>query len=126
VTTQITEPLSMAVAAMDAMDNHAARVREVAERLLSKHAAGLPKLIGFRVHAGYEGPSLTLQPRTNEAATQWAQALGVTLTESFEGDRDGWRRWHVGGSVDVDGVRVHVGACEWVPSVAAGDSAVSA
>jgi hypothetical protein len=123
---QITDPKSMAVAALDAMDNHAALVREVAERLLSEHAAGLPKLIGIRMYAGCGGPRLDLQPKTNEAAAQWAQALGVTLTESFAGDRDGWRQWHMSGDVDVDGVQVHVGACEWVPSAAADPSAVAA
>ncbi|NUT07580.1 MAG: hypothetical protein HOV76_29330 [Hamadaea sp.] len=126
MTTKITDPMSMAVAALDAMDEHAARVREVAVRLLSEHAAGLPKLIGIRVFAGCSGPRVDLQPRTNEAAAQWAQALGVTLTESFAGDRDGWRQWHMSGSIDVDGVRVHVGAMEWVPSVAADAREVAA
>ena len=123
---QITEPMSMAVAALDAMDNHATLVRKVAERLLSEHASGLPELIGVRVYAGCGGPRLDLQPRTNLAAGQWAQALGITLTESFAGDRDGWRQWHMSGDVDVDGVRVHVGACEWVPSAVAGAVQVSA
>jgi hypothetical protein len=126
VSIQNTDSMSMAVAALDAMDNHTTRVREVAERLLSVHADGLPKLLTVRTDAGASGPRLELQPRTNEAATQWAQALGVTLTESFAGDRDGWRRWHTSGSVDVDGVRVHVGACEWVLSaVEAGAAADS-
>lgn len=126
MTEQITAPMSMAVAALDAMDNHAALVREVAVRLLSEHASGLPELIGVRMYVGYDGPRLDLQPRTNEAAAQWARALGVTLTESFAGDRDGWRQWHMSGDVVVDGVRVHVGACEWVPSAAADSAAVAA
>lgn len=123
---QITDSMSMAVAALDTMTNHAALVREVAERLLSEHASSLPKLIAVRPHAGTNGPQLELQPRTNADAAAWAQALGVTLTESFTGDRGGWRRWHMGGSIDVDGVRVRVGACEPVPSAAADASAVAA
>jgi hypothetical protein len=116
VTTQITQPMSMAAAALDAMDNHAALVREVAVRLLSEHAGGLPKLIAVRPYAGCGGPRLDLQPHTNADAAMWAQAIGAELTESFAGDRDGWRQRHMSGDIDIDGVRVHVGACEWVPS----------
>ena len=123
---QITDSMSMAVAALDAMDNHAALVREVAVRLLSEHAVGLPGLISVRMYAGTSGPRLELQPRTNADAAVWAQALGAALSESFAGDRDGWRQWHMAGDVVVDGVRVHVGACEWVPSAAADANEVAA
>jgi hypothetical protein len=118
--------MSMAVTALDTMNDNAVRVREVAMRLLAEHSDGLPKLIGVRPYADPYGPRLELQPRTNADAAVWAQALGVTLSESFAGDRDGWRQRHMSGHVVVDGVRVHVGACEWVPSAAAGASAVAA
>lgn len=119
MSTQITDSMSMAAAALDAMDNHATLVREVATRLLREYADGLPELLAVRTYAGTSGPRVELQPRTTEAVAQWAQALGVTLRESFAGDRDGWRQRHTSGSVDVDGVQVHVGACEWVPAAAA-------
>lgn len=123
---QITDSMSMAVAALDVMKDNALRVHEVAMRLLTEHADGLPKLIGVRPDAGATGPRLELQPRTNAEAALWAEALGISLAESFVNDRDGWRQWHMGGAVDVDGVRVHVGACEWVPSAAADASEVAA
>lgn len=126
MTSQITETMAKAAQALDAMDAHASLVREVAERLLAEHAGSLPKLIGCRPYAGTGGPRLDLQPRTNVDAAAWALALGVELTESFVGERDGWRRRHMSGDVVVDGVRVHVGACEWVPSAAADASGVAA
>jgi len=114
--------MSQALTALDAMDADAPRVREVVARLLAEHAEELPKLIGVRVYAGCGGPRVEFQPRTNADAEVWAQALGLTLSESFHPDRDGWQQWHMGGDVIVDGVRVHVGACEWVPSETAADA----
>lgn len=118
MTTEITDSMSQALTALDAMDAHAPRVREVAVRLLAEHASGLPQLIGVRTSAGTDGPRVDFQPRTNADAERWAQVLGVTLRESFVGERDGWKQWHLMGDVVVDGVRVHVGACEWVRSTA--------
>jgi hypothetical protein len=117
LTTQITDSMSMAVAALDAMDNHAALVREVAARLLSEHASGLPKLIEVRPFAGCGGPRLELQPRTNADAAAWAQALGVALTEDVVETRGG-RRLHVSGELLVDGVRVRLGSCQSFSSAA--------
>ena len=122
LTTQTTDSMSQALTALDAMDADAPRVREVAVRLLAEHAGGLPRLIGVRPVAGTGGPQVDFQPRTNADARLWAQALGVTLKESFVGERDGWRQWHLSGDVIVDGVRVHVGACEWVPVAAAAEA----
>lgn len=124
MTSQITDSMSQALTALDAMDAHAPLVREVAMRLLAEHADGLPKLIAVRPNAGYGGPKVDFQPRTNADAESWAQALGATLTESFHGDRGGWRQRHLSGDVTVDGVRVHVGACEWVRAETVADAAV--
>lgn len=119
MTTQISDSMSKALTALDTMDNHAARIREVAVRLLAEHADQLPELLAVRPMPGRREPQLELQPRTNQAAAQWAQALGIELEQSFVGDGDDWQRVHVSGHVFVDGVRVHVGACEWVASAEA-------
>lgn len=124
--TQITDSMSQALAALDTMDADAPRVREVAVRLLKEHADRLPELIAVRTYAGFGGARLELQPRTNADARLWAEALGVTLTESFHGEGDRERQWHLSGDLQVDGVRVHVGACEWVPVETPTAEAVSA
>lgn len=124
--TEITGTMPQALTALDAMDADAPRVRAVALRLLAKHAASLPTLIAVRPYAGTDGPRLDFQPRTNEDAGLWAEALEMTLTESFAGERDGWRQRHLSGDVVVDGVRVHVGACEWVRAEASAAAAVKA
>ena len=126
MTTQIIDSMSQALTALDAMDADAPRVREVAVRLLTEHASGLPELIAVRPYAGTGGPRLDFQPRTNQRARLWAEALGMTLTESFVRERDGWKQWHLSGDVVVDGVRVHVGACEWIPVESADANEVSA
>lgn len=114
--TQITDSIGMQ--ALAAMETHAAHLSKVAERLLAEHAEHLPELIAVRPMPTDKGARLELQPRTNQGATQWANALGMTPEETFVEDREGWYQWHVSGDTVVDGVRVHVGACEWVSSEA--------
>ncbi|WP_159057323.1 hypothetical protein [Streptomyces scabiei] len=118
---QITEPMSMAVAALDAMDNHAALVRKVAERLLSEDSDGLPPLAAVRVEASTNRARIVLQSQTETDLLLWAQALDVTPAEQ-EPNRDlyeGGYYVHLVAEFVVDGVDVRLASARWVSTCAA-------
>lgn len=82
--TQTTDSMTKAMVALAAMETHAAHLSEVAVRLLSEHAGGLPELLAVRAEATDARVHLALQPRTVEDARLWAAALGVDVAVSVE------------------------------------------
>lgn len=118
---QITEPMSMAVAALDVMDNRTALVRKVTERLFSEHSDGLPPLAAVRVEASTNRARIVLQSQTEADLLLWAQALDVTPVEQ-EPNRDlyeGGYYVHLVAEFVVDDVDVRLASARWVSMRAA-------
>ncbi|WP_338683826.1 hypothetical protein QD712_25505 [Streptomyces acidiscabies] len=107
--------LDLGLAAMAAMDENAARVREVATRLLEEHAGGLPELLAVRLEGSSWRAHISLQPHTEAGVRAWAEALGAPEpTVDFAEPVDGFGKVNSSTEFVVDGVDVRIGTCEWL------------
>lgn len=113
MTTQITDSMAKGMQALAAMETHAARLSEVAARLLTAHADGLPELLAVRAQATQDGPQLGLQPQTPEDARLWARALNVDVVATIEDAGVDQILERVVAEFAVDGVAVRIGAVRW-------------
>ena len=113
--TETTDSMTKGMQALVAMETHAAHLSEVAARLLTAHADGLPELLAVRAEASQNGSQLTLQAQTSDDARTWAEALGVTLAVTVEdaGEGTGTVLEHSAVQFPVDGVVVRLASCKW-------------
>ncbi|MHC5259863.1 hypothetical protein ACYSUO_18455 [Streptomyces sp. UC4497] len=122
--TEITDPMTMAVKAMALVDERAALVREVATRLIAEGGEAMPPLLAVSLEASTNRAHITLQSSTEADAALWAQAFGMTLTDSASGATAQGHAVHHAAEFEVSGAEVRISAVTWVP--AARDAAVAA
>ncbi len=121
MTTETTDSMGKAEQALAKMDEAAAHLRALVSRLVGEYDS-LPQLLAVHVEASTSRAFVGLQPRTEDDARLWAEALGVTL-ETSERNRDDHGYYvHVCAEFVLDGVHVRLGAAEWVSAARAAEA----
>ncbi|WP_405956080.1 hypothetical protein [Streptomyces phaeochromogenes] len=124
MTTQTTDPITMALRSLAKVDERVAQVRAVVTRLVNDHGSNLPAPIAVRVEASTSRAHVGVQLSTKADTRLWAEALDVGLTESENPLDDLGHYEHLIAEFEVDGVEVRIASATWVP--AARDEAVAA